>query len=61
MGRLDAYERTETDLLELLISGAPAGAISSMKKEDLLAGPGAVGSVQLNQENVDDLLSDLGF
>lgn len=54
-------ERTETDLLELLISGAPAGAISAMKKEDLLAGPGAVGGVQLDQENVDDLLSDLGF
>lgn len=54
-------ERTETDLLELLISGAPAGTISAMKKEDLLAGPGAVGGVQLNQENVDDLLSDLGF
>jgi chemotaxis protein CheZ len=54
-------ERTETDLLGLLISGAPDGAISSKKKDDLLAGPGAVGGVQLNQENVDDLLSDLGF
>jgi chemotaxis protein CheZ len=54
-------ERTEKDLLGLLISGAPDGAISSKKKDDLLAGPGAVGGVQLNQENVDDLLSDLGF
>ncbi|MFZ6817825.1 protein phosphatase CheZ [Undibacterium sp. Ji22W] len=54
-------ERTETDLLGLLISGAPAGTISAMKKDDLLAGPGSVGGVQLNQENVDDLLSDLGF
>ncbi|MBR7798531.1 protein phosphatase CheZ [Undibacterium fentianense] len=54
-------ERTEKDLLGLLISGAPDGAISSKKKEDLLAGPGAVGGVQLNQESVDDLLSDLGF
>ena len=54
-------ERTEKDLLALLISGAPEGAVSSTKKEDLLAGPGAVGGVQLNQENVDDLLSDLGF
>jgi chemotaxis protein CheZ len=54
-------ERTETDLLGLLISGAPDGAISAKKKDDLLAGPGAVGGVQLDQENVDDLLSDLGF
>lgn len=54
-------ERTETDLLALLISGAPAGAISARKKEDLLAGPGAIGGVQLSQDNVDDLLSDLGF
>lgn len=54
-------ERTEKDLLGLLISGAPDGAISSKKKDDLLAGPGAVGGVQLNQESVDDLLSDLGF
>jgi chemotaxis protein CheZ len=54
-------ERTEKDLLALLISGAPEGAVSSTKKEDLLAGPGAVGGIQLNQENVDDLLSDLGF
>lgn len=54
-------ERTEKDLLALLISGAPEGAVSAIKKEDLLAGPGAVGGIQLNQENVDDLLSDLGF
>lgn len=54
-------ERTEKDLLALLISGAPEGAVSPIKKEDLLAGPGAVGGIQLNQENVDDLLSDLGF
>jgi len=54
-------ERTEKDLLALLISGAPEGAVSTIKKEDLLAGPGAVGGIQLNQENVDDLLSDLGF
>ncbi len=54
-------ERTEKDLLGLLISGAPDGAISARKKDDLLAGPGAVGGIQLNQESVDDLLSDLGF
>ncbi|WP_395007329.1 protein phosphatase CheZ, partial [Undibacterium sp.] len=35
-------ERTETDLLGLLISGAPDGAISAKKKDDLLAGPGSV-------------------
>ena len=54
-------ERTETDLLGLLISGAPDGAISARKKDDFMAGPGAIGGVQLEQENVDDLLSDLGF
>lgn len=54
-------ERTEKDLLGLLISGAPDGAISARKKDDLLAGPGAVGGIQLSQESVDDLLSDLGF
>ncbi len=54
-------ERTEKDLLGLLISGAPEGAISSRKKEDLLAGPGSVGGIQLSQDNVDYLLSDLGF
>lgn len=54
-------ERTEKDLLGLLLSGAPEGAVSVNKKEDLLAGPGAVGGVQLSQDNVDDLLSDLGF
>jgi chemotaxis protein CheZ len=54
-------ERTETDLLGLLISGAPEGTISALKKEDLLAGPGSVGGIQLAQENVDDLLADLGF
>lgn len=58
---VNLLERTEKDLLALLISGAPDGTITAMKKEDLLAGPGAVGGVQLNQENVDDLLSDLGF
>lgn len=54
-------ERTEKDLLGLLISGAPDGAISARKKDDFMAGPGAIGGVQLEQENVDDLLSDLGF
>jgi chemotaxis protein CheZ len=54
-------ERTERDLLNLLVSGAPEGAISALKKDDLLAGPGSVGGVELKQENVDDLLSDLGF
>ncbi|MBI1834405.1 MAG: protein phosphatase CheZ [Burkholderiales bacterium] len=54
-------ERTEKDLLGLLISGAPDGAISARKKDDFMAGPGAIGGVQLAQENVDDLLSDLGF
>jgi chemotaxis protein CheZ len=54
-------ERTESDLLNLLVSGAPAGSIASLKKDDMLAGPGAVGSVLMDQGNVDDLLADLGF
>jgi chemotaxis protein CheZ len=58
---VDLLERTERDLLSILISGAPAGTISDQKKEDFLAGPGSVGGVQLDQSNVDDLLADLGF
>lgn len=54
-------ERTETDLLHLLISGAPEGSITASKKEDLLAGPGAVGGIMMVQNDVDDLLADLGF
>ena len=54
-------ERTESELLNLLVSGAPAGVIASQKKEDMLAGPGAVGAVLMAQDDVDDLLADLGF
>ncbi|MES2049752.1 MAG: protein phosphatase CheZ [Pseudomonadota bacterium] len=54
-------ERTESDLLNLLVSGAPAGVIANAKKEDMLAGPGAIGAVLMDQGNVDDLLADLGF
>ena len=54
-------ERTESDLLNLLISGAPAGSVANLKKEDMLAGPGAIGAVLMDQDNVDDLLADLGF
>ncbi|MBY0574296.1 MAG: protein phosphatase CheZ [Undibacterium sp.] len=58
---VNLLERTEKDLLALLISGAPEGAISAHKQEEILAGPGSVGGTQLSQDNVDDLLSDLGF
>jgi chemotaxis protein CheZ len=58
---VDLLERTERDLLSILISGAPSDAISNQKKEDFLAGPGSVGGVQLDQNDVDDLLADLGF
>ncbi|MES2148820.1 MAG: protein phosphatase CheZ [Pseudomonadota bacterium] len=54
-------EQTEHDLLGLLIDAAPPGAISHVKKEEMMAGPGAVGGVALDQANVDDLLADLGF
>jgi chemotaxis protein CheZ len=54
-------ERTENELLKLLIEAAPAGAISVIKKDELMAGPGAAGSIALDQSSVDDLLADLGF
>ena len=58
---VDLLERTERDLLSILISGAPAESILNQKKEDFLAGPGTVGGIQLSQDNIDDLLTDLGF
>lgn len=54
-------EHTEKDLLRLLIDAAPPGTISEIKKEEIMAGPGAPGSVALGQTGVDDLLADLGF
>ncbi len=54
-------ERTEKDLLRLLIDAAPAETITEVKKEELMAGPGAPGGVALDQSSVDDLLADLGF
>jgi chemotaxis protein CheZ len=54
-------ERTEKDLIRLLIDAAPEGIVSEMKKEEMMAGPGAPGSVALDQGAVDDLLADLGF
>jgi len=54
-------EKTEKDLLNLLIDAAPPGTIPEVKKEELMAGPGAPGSVALDQSSVDDLLADLGF
>jgi len=54
-------ERTEKELLRLLIDAAPAGTISEVKKEELMAGTGAPGGVALDQSSVDDLLADLGF
>jgi chemotaxis protein CheZ len=54
-------ERTENDLLKLLIDAAPPGAVIKMDREEIMAGPGAPGHIALDQENVDDLLADLGF
>ncbi len=54
-------EHTENDLLRLLIDAAPPGAVVQARREELTAGPGAHGSVALNQSSVDDLLADLGF
>ncbi|MFZ6644951.1 protein phosphatase CheZ [Undibacterium sp. TJN25] len=54
-------ERTENDLLKLLIDAAPPGTMSLIKKDELMAGPGAAGGIALEQSSVDDLLADLGF
>ena len=53
--------RTENDLLRMLLDAAPPGMVSHNKKEEITAGPGAPGSVALEQAAVDDLLADLGF
>jgi len=58
---VSVLERTENDLLRLLVEAAPPGAVSPIKKEEIMAGPGAPGSVALDQGSVDDLLADLGF
>lgn len=58
---VSVLEHTENDLLKLLIDAAPPGAISEVKKEEIMAGPGAPGGVALEQGAVDDLLADLGF
>lgn len=54
-------ERTETELINLLLDASPPGAALPARPEELTAGPGAPGSVALNQSNVDDLLAELGF
>jgi chemotaxis protein CheZ len=54
-------ERTETDLLQLLVSSAPPDKVVSVVKEDELAGPGAVGAVAMAQSDIDAMLADLGF
>lgn len=54
-------ERTETDLLKLLISGAPAEKVAAIPKQEELAGPGAVGDVAMDQSDIDAMLADLGF
>lgn len=58
---VDVMARTEKDLLHLLIDTHPQGAAQHVQREDLLAGPGAPGGVALAQDDVDDLLADLGF
>lgn len=53
-------ERTENDLLKLLIDASPPGALPQ-RREEVTAGPGAPGGVALDQHSVDNLLADLGF
>lgn len=54
-------ERTENDLLKLLLDAAPPAPMVKAPKDEVTAGPGAPGSIALNQVSVDDLLADLGF
>ena len=54
-------ERTETEMLRLLVDAIPPGHVIHEKKEEVMAGPGAAGSIALGQDAVDDLLADLGF
>jgi chemotaxis protein CheZ len=54
-------ERTENDLLKLLIDAAPPGTVVQVQRVEVTAGPGAPGSSALDQASVDDLLADLGF
>ena len=54
-------ESTEDNLLKLLIDAAPPGALVVQARDELTAGPGAHGSVALDQTSVDDLLGELGF
>ncbi len=54
-------QRTETDLLQLLVNSAPADKLVSIAKEEDLAGPGAVGAVAMAQSDIDAMLADLGF
>jgi chemotaxis protein CheZ len=54
-------ERTETDLLQLLINSAPPDKLASVTKEEELAGPGSVGSIAMAQSDIDAMLADLGF
>jgi chemotaxis protein CheZ len=54
-------ERTENDLLKLLIDAAPPGTVVQVHRVEETAGPGAPGSKSLDQSSVDDLLAELGF
>lgn len=54
-------ERTENDLLKLLVDAAPPAMMIQANKEEMMAGPGSPGGIALEQTAVDDLLADLGF
>lgn len=54
-------ERTETDLLQLLVNSAPPDKLTSVTKDEELAGPGSVGAVAMAQSDIDAMLADLGF
>lgn len=58
---VSVLERTENDLLKLLIDAAPSGTIAAAKGDEAMAGPGAPGSIALSQQSVDNMLADLGF
>ncbi|MFT5534394.1 MAG: chemotaxis protein CheZ [Burkholderiaceae bacterium] len=54
-------ERTENDLLKLLVDAAPPGSVVQVPRSEAMAGPGVPGGTALDQSSVDDLLADLGF
>jgi chemotaxis protein CheZ len=54
-------ERTESELLRLLLDSIPPDRLRVIDNQEIMAGPGAPGSIALDQSDVDSMLADLGF